>query len=252
VPRDGNWLAKPLRSGGGLGIRVADRALAMSAAAAHGFYFQQRVAGTCVSFVFVAARGKAMLLGATRQLSGTRSVGGEPFLYAGSIGPYNFGATAASQMKRIAGALAAAFDLTGLVGVDGVVNDDGFWPIEINPRYVASIEILERANGTNFAEIHAAACQNAELPPRALALNAPLIHGKAILYTPRDATFGEAAANWVAQSNTTGPVVADIPARGERIPAGQPVATLLADGRSEITVCQRLDQRCEELLALLN
>jgi predicted ATP-grasp superfamily ATP-dependent carboligase len=77
------------------------------------------------------------------------------------------------------------------------------------------------------------------------------MHGKAILYTPRDATFGEAAADWVAHANTAGPVAADIPATGERILAGQPVATLFADGRSETAVRERLDQRCEELLALM-
>ena len=44
-------------------------------------------------------------------------------------------------------ALADVFDLCGLFGVDGVVRGNRFWPVEINPRYTASMEVLEYVPG---------------------------------------------------------------------------------------------------------
>src|SRR5262245_15365749 len=37
--------------------------------------------------------------------------------------------------------------MRGLFGVDGVLCEGAFWPVEVNPRYTASVEVLERATG---------------------------------------------------------------------------------------------------------
>jgi predicted ATP-grasp superfamily ATP-dependent carboligase len=154
-------------------------------------------------------------------------------------------------LGQIGDALADAFDLNGLFGVDGIASGERFWPIEINPRYVASIEILERASGASFLQFHAAACQQGILPPSPPVFST--LHGKAILYAPRDASFTQPAADWVAQANTTThlPVVADIPHFGEPLPAGSPIATLLATGDTLEAVTHQLQTRCEQLRTAL-
>jgi predicted ATP-grasp superfamily ATP-dependent carboligase len=232
VPRDGTWLAKPLRSAGGIGIAVVDEKYQLSQELAGNSYLQERISGTPVSAVYVAARGKARLIGTTEQLSGASWTGAPPFLYAGSIGPLDLSDDALATITRTGDALAAAFALQGLFGVDGILNEAEFWPIEINPRYTASIEILERASGANFVKFHADACRDGILPsPISFGTEK---HGKAVLYATRDVTFTQAAANWSADWNAPQalPVVADIPTVTEGIPAGSPVVTLIAGAKA--------------------
>ncbi len=78
VPREladsKEWLLKPFNSGGGHGIR----AWAPDAHVAPGVYAQERIDGVPASIVFVAAGGRAIPLGISRQLigdGGVRSVG---------------------------------------------------------------------------------------------------------------------------------------------------------------------------------
>ena len=44
-----------------------------------------------------------------------------------------------------------AFGLVGLFGVDLILRDGEPWPVEVNPRYTASVEVLELALGTSAA-----------------------------------------------------------------------------------------------------
>jgi len=86
-PTDGAWLQKPIRSGGGRGIRwwTAD-------AAAHPMreptYFQRYQPGDAHSAVFLAQSGSTTLIGVTRQLIGDAAASSpSDFGYCGSIGP---------------------------------------------------------------------------------------------------------------------------------------------------------------------
>ena len=93
-------------------------------------------------------------------------------------------------------------------------------PIEVNPRYAASMELVERATGSSLFAIHAGACGGRLPEPQHLP---PRVHGKAIVYARRDVVVSDPAA-WQV------PAIADIPHLGERIGRGHPICTLLADG----------------------
>ena len=56
-------------------------------------------------------------------------------------------------------ALASAFGLVGWFGVDYVLRDGNPWPVEINPRYTASLEIHELASGRSLLAEHRRACE---------------------------------------------------------------------------------------------
>ena len=79
--------------------------------------------------------------------------------YAGSLGPLPLDPRRHASLTRIGEVLAREFDLRGLFGVDFI--DDGAepWPIEVNPRYTASIEVLERALSFSAVGWHVAACR---------------------------------------------------------------------------------------------
>src|SRR5206468_3399750 len=78
---DPRWLVKPLASGGGHGVRPWPRL----ARVPRGYYLQELVDGTPGSVVFVAAGGRAVPFGVSRQLIGEEPFGASGYRYCGSI-----------------------------------------------------------------------------------------------------------------------------------------------------------------------
>ena len=76
-PSEGRWLRKPLRSGGGLGIRFAQPGEVASAQ----HYFQEFIDGVSMSVVFCGTT----LLGVTEQLIGEQWLHTKGFAYCGNI-----------------------------------------------------------------------------------------------------------------------------------------------------------------------
>lgn len=243
LPKDGSWLIKGRRSSGGgqvfswLGRRdVSDDAN----------YFQRRIEGTACAALFVAARGRAVLLGVTEQLlAGQRT--GRPFCYSGSIGPLALKPETTARFEQLGNALAAEFHLTGLFGVDAVLVAGEVWPVEINPRYPASAELMEWAAGISAVALHAAACREKTLPSHAPAMLEDAWYGKTILYARQDAVVGaELAEEWLQRSRAAPwPEIADVPAAGAKIGAGQPVVTLFARADDRASLRRALSEQEE-------
>jgi predicted ATP-grasp superfamily ATP-dependent carboligase len=235
----GDWLVKPLRGSAGLGVRWA------TSQDLHrpprGAVLQRHVEGVSAGAVYVAARGKAVLLGATRQLIGRDFGLPREFLYAGSIGPLDLQAAEHARLERIGTELAERFALKGLFGVDFIRTPDDLWAVELNPRYTASVEILERTSGLHLVALHAAACGRSELPqPRAIAPRRA--SGKAIVYARQNSRWERTPVPFL---------LADVPHDGQRIAAGHPVVTVFADGRSPDDVEATLRQRVQVVLDAL-
>ena len=96
----------------------------------------------------VAAGGTARAAGSDAA-AGRRGVAAtrRPFAYCGSVGPLPLDCLLAPALRRLGHRLAAEGGLRGLFGIDGVLRDGAFWPVEVNPRYTASVEVLEYATG---------------------------------------------------------------------------------------------------------
>jgi predicted ATP-grasp superfamily ATP-dependent carboligase len=285
LPRDGSWMRKPLRSANGHGVslwtpEVAARA--NGAADADDWYFQERIAGIPIAAIFVATEGEAAILGVTQQLVGgdwnaaLSAIAGEtdlnrpsenrqaglfsesPFRYTGSVGPLVLEDRHYHTIKRSGSAFASACGLVGLFGVDAILNAQNVWPVEFNPRYTASIEVLERASALRTRtrrprrllsiEWHEAACCFRQLLAP-LGQSAEVTAGKLIYYARRDGRFSRAAARWAVERNLaqSRPAVADIPATGTTFHPGQPILTLFADGPSADSVCVELSRAAEDL-----
>ncbi len=247
VPRDGSWLCKPRRSAGGVRIAFWNHE-SPAVGRSPGRYFQEFIDGLACSAVYVAARGRAVLLGVTRQLIGQTWAGASGFRYCGSIGPIELPAMATDNFTRIGAVLAREFKLVGLFGVDAIVNSAGVWPVEVNPRYTASVEILERAGGVPAIALHTAACQDSDLPSR-VDPTCKLVSGKAILFA--DSRL-EISAAWTREALATNddrrPALADIPSAGSIVEAGWPIATVLADATDEAAVFDLLRRQAAGVL----
>ncbi|HEX5444917.1 MAG TPA: ATP-grasp domain-containing protein [Pirellulales bacterium] len=249
VPRDGTWLIKPRLSAGGM--RVAVWSETQAHGGARGCYFQQYIAGMPCSAVYVAAQGRSILLGVTRQLTGQAWCGTGGFRYCGSVGPIHLAGDLVGRFARVGEVAAHAFNLVGLFGVDAVVNAAGVWPVEVNPRYTASVEILERAGMDPAIAAHRMACETARLPALSGARRQNMC-GKAILFAPIRLS---PARGWVEralqQALADPPLVADIPAAGTTIEAGWPIATVFADGPDADAVVSRLQAASREAMATI-
>jgi uncharacterized protein len=248
----GRWLVKPMRSAGGGGIRAYDGPADLASTSPSGVYYQEHITGEPWSALYVADGIKAILLGATRQLVGETWLGAAPFHYCGSIGPLSIPPDLQHNLERLGTVLTEKCELRGLFGVDGVVSDREFWPVEVNPRYTASIEVLEYANGLQALAWHRAMfdCRVDASPmlPQFPGLDCT---GKAVLFA-RQALVFPTAGPWQAVLDHLGdihrmPAFADIPMAGQRIEAGRPILTLFGRGQAVAGCLEALQRTAAEV-----
>ena len=64
-----------------------------------------------------------------------------------------------NEMNETSEKLAEKFKLMGSVGVDYILNENGLYVIEINPRIQGTFECVEKSLGINMLEAHIKACQ---------------------------------------------------------------------------------------------
>ncbi len=246
------WLVKLRRSAGGDGVRewLVDE----DAPSVAGVYWQEHIDGQLAAALYAGVDGAVQLLGLTRQLVGVPWLHARAFQYCGSIGPLQPPPKLQHELAALGNALGQRCSLAGLFGVDGILADCRFWPVEINPRYTASVEVLEYATGLCALSWHRRAF-DPTAPQPLLPSNSVGFVGKAILFAPADLTFPENGP-WLSElRNPTAlhlaPDYADIPAPGEVIPRGRPILTFFVH-KAKLGACEdALRERAEELTRLL-
>jgi predicted ATP-grasp superfamily ATP-dependent carboligase len=229
----GAWLMKPRRSGGGHGTVPWHP----GAAVPRRSYLQERIPGLAGSIVFLADGHRAVPFGLSRQLVGDPSFGAHGFRYCGSLlattrrPVFDRQDDLLRAARGLAEAVTEEFGLVGANGLDFIARDGTPYPIEVNPRYSASMELVERATGLSLFELHRTACGGV-LPAEPPAARA--VVGKAIVFAQRDVVVRD-GLRWTIDGD-----LADVPHPGERILAGHPICTLFASG-SDASIClQRL------------
>lgn len=234
--RPTHWLLKPRRSGGGHGVRIWRAGQPVP----RGGYLQERILGLPGSIVFAADGRSAVTLGLSRQLVGERRLGADGFRYCGSllatpaVPLFPNQEALLERATAVAATITREFGLVGLNGIDFIAQDGVPYPVEVNPRYSASMELVERSAGICLFEVHARACDG-ELPlPPVLSER---VHGKVIVFARRDVRLGN-IQSWVGRSS-----LADVPHSGERIRLGHPICTLFAEARGGQSCLRLLQQR---------
>ncbi len=232
---NGLWLRKPLESSGGGRISVVQVADGDAPAdecydGGSRFYFQRFINGEPCSAVYIAAGGRSVFLGATRQLVGTAWTGATGFQYSGSLGPLDLPTDIATDFRRIGNCLAERFGLIGIFGVDAILAENQVWPVEVNPRYTASVEILERVTDLNTIAIHVQACRNGDMPAPSTRQD-NRYSGKAIIYADKNVAITKRFVRFAERLNGRAgqPAVADIPP-----PQGQTSCSLDAPSPSRV------------------
>jgi predicted ATP-grasp superfamily ATP-dependent carboligase len=219
------WLLKPILSGGGHGISFAGE----KASSGNRRMLQQYVPGKPCSASFVSNGCESVLIGITEQLIGMHHFGSKGFQYCGNILPLpearekSTGEMILNQVRNAAEFLTREFGLTGVNGFDFILNNGRIWLTEVNPRYSASMELIEQAYGLPVFDLHVQSVLNGRLPEFRLEslLNNAKFFGKSILFCERNTTAPE-IPDWRNQC------IKDIPAPGEQLREGSPICTILA------------------------
>ena len=222
APGERAWLRKPLRGGGGTGVAPWTPGEPLG----FGEVAQERIEGTLASVAFAADGRRAVVLGLSLQLAGDPAFGATGFDYTGSLlAPIAAlgGAAVVDRARDLADAVTRAFGLRGVNGIDFILRDGELHVLEVNPRYTASMELIERAHGVSIFDVHVRAC-GGELPVLDPAPSLVETFGKAILYARRDVTVGD-TRGWLERDD-----VRDVPFPGESIAEGVPVCTVFARG----------------------
>jgi predicted ATP-grasp superfamily ATP-dependent carboligase len=248
-PAEGRWLRKPLRSGGGLGIRFAQP----NEPSSPHHYFQQFIDGVPMSAQFVSNPDATRLNGITEQLIGEPWLHAKPFAYCGNIGPIDLSREAEAGILNSGRRLNDHLRQRGTWGLDFVYHSGTAHPIEINPRYTAGAEVLELNWRRSYMRTHAD-CFDDNMSALAKYVSPRRYDttvGKAIYYAPHAFAF-PASGPW--DTDLSGPfdpwrlpAFADIPHPGSAVEAGSPVLTFFAHGSTPAEVRERLQSRAAEL-----
>jgi uncharacterized protein len=240
--RSRRWLRKPVRGGGGRGIRE------WRGGALHGeVVVQEHISGLACSAAAVADGRSATLLGVSEQLVGRRGLGARGYAWCGNLVPPRLGEAQrhalAVAARTICAHLAPAFGLFGLFGVDLVWDGERAWVVEVNPRPTGSLECVEPAHEVGVFAAHLDGCAG-RLPSIAPVQPPRRAAGKAILFATRDVRVGD-TRGWPARG------IRDVPHPRELIAARHPICTLVSVQESPEAVLGDLEARAAALHAEL-
>jgi predicted ATP-grasp superfamily ATP-dependent carboligase len=159
-----------------------------------------------------------------------RGSGEARYGFSGSQTPYHH--PLSRKMRRMAEEIAAATGCRGIIGIDFLITEERIFPIEVNPRFVATLDTIERSTGLNLVRIHIDACQGilpGEIPePDRVAV-------RKILFAPRDTRIADDLTPLI-------PDVADIPVPPAEFLAGEAVISVYGEGHDEQSAYAALDK----------
>jgi uncharacterized protein len=240
------YLRKPLRGSGGIGVRPYVGPPLNPAT----HYLQEYDPGHCFGAVFLGMPGRGALLLGVSWLLALRFAPAPAFRYAGNLVPC---AVPVANLQALGDVLVREFGLAGLFGVDTVFRRDASTGagshrvLEVNPRYTASVEVLEHVCGRAMLEMHRAIFERRPIvwstPARW-----PAAAGKIIVYARRAIVFpAEGPWQQALRENPLRPSYADIPQAGELMRRSQPVLTVFGSGVTEGQCLQELRRKVETL-----
>lgn len=136
------------------------------------------------------------------------------------------------RMRDMAEEISAATGCRGIIGIDFIISEEGIFPIEINPRFVATLDTIEQSTGMNLVSVHINACNGVlpeNIPPSSAVSVRRILFAPHDLIVTRDLTF-------------LSPLVSDIPASHSSFLAGEAVISVYGTGPDETTAYASLDK----------
>ncbi|MEJ2393932.1 MAG: ATP-grasp domain-containing protein [Candidatus Thiodiazotropha sp.] len=231
-----SWLIKRAGSCGGQGVAYFDP---LHSAADSASYYQRHLSGKVMSVLFIANGKRHRTIGYNRLgMNGANAPA--PFLYTGAVGQAHLEDARRLEVEEIVATLVADLALRGVNSLDFILNDDGLFVLDLNPRPTATLELYEHQLSDGWVKHHILACQG-ELPVIPI-VGSAVMHGHQIVYAPQTIEIPTPITwpEWVK----------DQPSAGSRIAQGQPLCSLFAHGSSVDEVEAVLHHYQEEILQM--
>lgn len=223
-------------------------------------YAQRYIEGDVLGITFLRHGCRSFVMGCAMSWPMDSFWGPMPFIYRGSVGPIALSSVERTRLTDFANRVSDETGLTGLWQADFVRNSDGWWLLEINPRWSSSMELIEAVGGVSLVAHHVASVLG-ESEMRSIAFDreggAGFI-GKVVRYALNDfaPSYNLLEAWWEKRwDGAWGSLqvenrLADIPGESSVIPAGYPICTEYASGGSIDEVRSRLQNSAISLGSL--
>ncbi|HEY4260831.1 MAG TPA: ATP-grasp domain-containing protein, partial [Schlesneria sp.] len=204
-----------------------------------------RIHGVTHSAAFHSDDGVVEFLGVTQQVENAElSNAPHPFVYCGSIGPLQDARVEGFRhlLTAVAKLLVSKCHLRGIFGIDFIPDSNGTpWILEVNPRYTASVEIIELACQQSFL----AGFQGSKGQKRTSL--APSFLAKQILYAENSLIAPAFDVSAGPQWEWILPTIADVPVPGTHIDATWPICSVMATGATHEACLQSLREQAKNV-----
>ena len=220
---DVQFILKPLQGSGGYDINLLnnDENIELNG---DKFIMQEYVTGINVSSSVLASEDESKTIVNSRLLTMNDFGNENSFIYIGNILPLTDKSIMANvddigkvtdEMRTTSENLIDKFGLVGSNGVDYILNDDGLYVIEVNPRIQGTFECVERTFGINMLDAHIKACQGRiiDMP------KAKCYTYKKIIYSPTRIKYSPLDLDNIY----------DLPHVGSITEKGEPLLTIIDD-----------------------
>ncbi|WP_442505933.1 ATP-grasp domain-containing protein [Novipirellula sp. SH528] len=144
MSRGERWLCKDFSSSGGVHVRwVTNKSHAQLQSDSDSIFYQRWVAGKRFGVSYLSDGKESVMLGVCRSLHTRKPP--YPFVHGGSYGPVFLSEKQTETLRELGDTLVTKTALAGLFGIDVIIDAHKYlWLLEINPRWTASSELIER------------------------------------------------------------------------------------------------------------
>ena len=163
---DIQFILKPLKGSGGYDINLLNNDMDIDFGD-NEFILQEYVSGISLSSSVLSSENETRTITNTRLFTMNDFGEENSFIYVGNILPLTDKSIMSDvndidnineEMKDTSERLIEKFNLIGSNGVDYILNENGLYVIEINPRLQGTFECVEKSFGINMLEAHIMAC----------------------------------------------------------------------------------------------
>ena len=161
------YILKPLQGSGGYDVNLLNNETKIQFNDEK-FIMQEYISGINLSSSLLASKDKIKTIVNSRLLTMNDFENDNSFIYVGNITPLtkesimsdvgNFNEIT-KEMSKTSEKLGKKFNLLGSNGVDYILNENGLYVIEINPRIQGTFECVENVFRINMLDAHIKACQ---------------------------------------------------------------------------------------------
>ena len=248
----GKWLIKSSQAGGGIGItdwNSDDTVFSPESIIQNPqLYVQQYRRGEPIGVTMLSSEYGSVVVGAASSFGRSTQAFMPKYTYRGSIGAFTLQEDQLTRLQRFAAMVTHETGFLGLWQVDFLLDKSELILLEINPRWSASMEILDTIYDVRLVAHHCECSTQSitferwqevtkkfsllPLLPCGRFMGKIVMYAKETLFVDNQQSDSWWLDRWKADSFSANLQYADIPCAGTKIDAGQPVLTCIATGSS--------------------